>query len=321
MPTNTNTTTIINSGTGTTATKPAAFYDKTLLKTLRLRMFHHDKYAQKRPMPKNSGDTINFRKIGTLAVALTPLTEGVTPDGEVASITAISATTKQYGSPIYFTDVVNFQQIDPIIAEYTVEQGHQAGETLDVLTRDELAGGTNVFYAASRVSRITLAAGDKPTIAGIRKMRLQMKKNKVKQINGKYVMFITPDMTEDLLDDPQFLKAYEIGQNNTAFVNGEIADVYGIKFIEVINAKTFPGAGALGVNVHAGIMLGDQAYGITNITGEGDVKSIVKALGSAGTADALDQVQSIAWKVNAFVAKRLTEEAINRYECVPTTAG
>jgi N4-gp56 family major capsid protein len=315
-----NTTATINTGTGSVATKPAAFYDKTLLLTLRQRTFDHAKLAQQRPMPRKAGDTINFRRIGTLAPALTPLTEGVTPEGSSATITAISATTRQYGDWMEFSDVVDFQQIDPIITEYTVEQGHQASETLDVVVREELAGGSNVFYAAERTSRATVAAGDIPTINDFRKIKLSMEKNHVKKINGKYVVLISPEVEFDLMDDPKFEKAYEIGQKNTPFIDGEIADVYGLKFVKVENAKVFEGAGAAGANVHASIVLGAGAYGITKIKGEGDVKSIVKALGSAGTADPLDQRQSIAWKVNAFTAKRLQELAITRYESVPTNA-
>ena len=314
------TTGTINTGTGAVATKPAAFYDKLLLKVLRQREWEHLRFAQERPMPSKTGDTVNFRKIAKLAPALTPLTEGVTPDGDTASISAISATTKQYGKPMYFSDVVDFQMVDPIVSEYTIEQGHQAKETLDILGREELNGGTQVMYAASRVSRVTLAAGDKPTIDNFRKMRLTMKKNHVPTINGKYYVLITPEVAYDLMDDPKFLKAYEIGQNNKPLIEGEIADIYGIKFIEVVNGKVFTGAGAAGVNVHSSIMLGKDAYGITKIKGEGDVKAIVKALGSAGTEDPLNQRQSIAWKVNAFVVKRLMEEAIFRYESVPTNA-
>ena len=97
MATVTQTTGVINTGSGAVATKPAAFYDKVLLKTLRARSFNHSAFAQSRPMPKNAGDTINFRKIGVLAPATTPLTEGVTPDGNSATVTGISATTAQYG--------------------------------------------------------------------------------------------------------------------------------------------------------------------------------------------------------------------------------
>jgi N4-gp56 family major capsid protein len=315
-----NTTATINTGTGAVATKPAAFYDKLLLKTLRVRSFQHDKFAQMRPMPKHTGDTVNFRKIGVLAPALTPLTEGVTPTGNSATVTAISATTSQYGDYIEFSDRVDFMLVDPIIAEYTKEQGVQAAETRDVLVRDELHAGSNVIYPTGRVSRVTVAVGDKPTVDQFRKGALLLKKNKVKKISGRYIAFISPDTTFDLLDDPKFIKAYEIGQANKPFIEGEVADVYGIKFIEVENPKIFTAGGAASANVHSAVMIGEEAYGITKIEGNGDVQTIIKPLGSSGTSDALNQRQTIGWKFNAFVAKRLKEEAIVRLEFVPANA-
>jgi N4-gp56 family major capsid protein len=316
-----NTTGTINTGTGALATKPQAFYDKVLLEVRRQRAFYHRNLSQKRPMPKNSGDTVNFRKIQKLEPALTPLTEGVTPSSETASITAIAATTKQYGTFMEFTDVVDFQQLDPILKEYSVEQGHQANETLDLIARDELAAGSNVYYAGGKASRATVAAGDRPTLSDFRKIVLQMKKDHVKPaVGGKYVAIISPEVAFDLIDDPDFQKIMEFGGNVKPMLENEIGEAYGIKFVEQVNAKTFAGAGASGANVHASIVLGNQAYGETTISGEGDIKTIVKGLGSAGTNDPLDQRQTIGWKVNAYVVKRLDELAIARYESVPTQA-
>ena len=317
----TNTTGTVNTGTGANSTKPNAYYDKLLLKLLVQTDFHHNKFAQQRPMPKNAGDTINFRKIGTLAPALTPLTEGVTPTGQSATVTAISATTKQYGDFIEFSDLVDVTLVDPIVKEYTVELARSARETLDILVREELVAGSNVIYANAKTSRATVATGDKPTVLDFRKARLQMQKANVKPCSkGKYIALVTPDVVFDLMDDPDFVKAYEISQNGKPFIEGEIADIYGIKFVEVLNGKVFEGAGASSANVHASIILGQEAYGITKITGNGDVQTIHKALGSAGTADPLNQRQSIGWKVNAFTAKRLYEEGIVRYESCPTNA-
>lgn len=321
MATQLNSTANVNSGTGALATKPQAFYDKLLLKLLVQNDFIHGKLAQKRPMPKRAGDTVNFRKISKLTPSLVPLTEGVTPDGLSASVTAISATTAQHGEWIYFTDLIDVTQVDDIVKEYTVELARIMREKLDLLVRGVLNGGTNVSYAAARTSRATLTASDKPTIADLRKGVLSFKRNFVKPaMNGKYVAMVTPSVVHDLLDDPAFLKAYEIGQNNKPFIEGEIADVYGIKFIEVQNGKTFDNAegAAVGVVVHSTVLLGAGAYGITTIEGEGGTKTIVKPLGSSGSDDPLNQRQSIGAKVNAFVAKRLEEQAILRYESVPT---
>lgn len=51
----------------------------------------------------------------------------------------------------------------------------------------------------------------------------------------------------------------------------------------------YPGeAGAKGRDVYATIVMGDNAYGTTEVEG-GGLQHIVKQLGSAGTADPLNQ--------------------------------
>jgi N4-gp56 family major capsid protein len=313
-----NSTATMNSGTGANATKPNAYYDKLLLNLLVQTDFHHAKLAQERPMPKRTGDTINFRKITKLTPSLVPMSEGVTPEPLNGQVIGISASTDQYGEWMEFTDLVDVTMVDPVVKEYTVELARAMREKLDILVREELNGGSNVSYANAKTSRATLAAGDIPTIQDLRKIVLTMKKNFVKpSAQGKFVVLVSQAVAFDLLDDPKFEKAYEIGQNNKPFLQGEIADIYGMKFVELENAKIFDAAGAGGENVHSTLVLGRQAYGITKINGEG-VQTFVKSLGSAGTADPLNQKQSIGTKINAFVAKRLEEQAITRYESVPT---
>jgi N4-gp56 family major capsid protein len=58
----------------------------------------------------------------------------------------------------------------------------------------------------------------------------------------------------------------------------------------------YPGeAGAAGRDVYSTLLLGSDAYGITKVTG-GGLETIVKQLGSAGTADALNQRATVGWK-------------------------
>ena len=54
------------------------FYDMTLIDEAAPALVH-DQFGQKRPIPKNGGKMIEFRKFAPLTKALTPLTEGVTP--------------------------------------------------------------------------------------------------------------------------------------------------------------------------------------------------------------------------------------------------
>lgn len=79
----------------------------------------------------------------------------------------------------------------------------------------------------------------------------------------------------------------------------------------------YPGeAGAGGRDVYATIVLGDNAYGTTEISG-GGLQHIVKQLGSSGTADPLNQRATAGWKATK-VAKRLVEEYMVRIESCST---
>ena len=66
------------------------------------------------------------------------------------------------------------------------------------------------------------------------------------------------------------------------------------------------------IDVYATIIFGSDAYGTTRISGEA-MKNIVKPLGSAGTADPLDQRATSGWKAT-FVAKILNDAFLVRIE-------
>ena len=62
------------------------------------------------------------------------------------------------------------------------------------------------------------------------------------------------------------------------------------------NDSTCPANGGSAYHsVFATLVLGEGAYGVTEVTG-GGLQTIVKQKGSAGTADPLDQRSSVGWK-------------------------
>ena len=69
------------------------FYENTLIDMAEPKLVH-DRFADKYPIPKNNGKTIELRKYSSLAKATTPLVEGVTPAGNMLSVTAKTATVK-----------------------------------------------------------------------------------------------------------------------------------------------------------------------------------------------------------------------------------
>lgn len=81
----------------------------------------------------------------------------------------------------------------------------------------------------------------------------------------------------------------------------------------------YPGEGGQeGISVYSTLILGANAYGVTELE-NGGLEHIVKQLGSAGTADPLNQRASAGWKATK-TAERLVETYMIRLESCSTFA-
>lgn len=275
-------------------------------------------FGEKKNIPKRKGATTNFRRLNSLAVSTTALTEGVTPDGVNLDITPINATVKEYGNWTKISEFINLAGFDPLMTEVAELMGENAGESIDVITRDILAAGTNVLYANGKTDRADIAATDKITALDILRARRALRNNKVKPIrlpNGGgtgYVALIPVDVATDLMQTEEWIKA-NVENNTKNWMDGVIGKLYGIWFVEVDNGVVFDGAGSGGADVYGTIFLGRGAYGIPDIEGSSKPDIIVHPAGSGGVSDPLNQFNTIAWKC-AFTVVRLQELAILRYE-------
>ena len=281
----------------------------------------HDQFGQKHPIPKNGGKIIEFRKYDSLPKALTPLTEGVTPNGQKLSISVITSNVQQYGGYIELSDILLLTAIDNNLVQATKLLGSQAGRTLDTITREVLNGGTNVQYAEGQVTaRNALVGGQASgnhylTVDAVRRAVRFLKVMNAPKINGNYVGIIHPDVSYDLMSDPKWVNVKTYSDPDGIY-EGEIGKIEGVRFVETSEAKVFEGAGASGVDVYSTLILGADAYGVTEITG-GGLEHIVKQLGSAGTADPLNQRATAGWKATK-TAERLVEQYMVRIETAST---
>lgn len=281
----------------------------------------HDQFGQKHPIPKNGGKIIEFRKYDPLPKALDPLTEGVTPNGQKLSMGVISATVKQYGGFIELSDILLLTAIDNNLVQATRLLGSQAGRTLDTITREVLCGGTNVQYAEGQVSsRAALAYTDETnncnlTVDAVRRAVRFLKVMNAPRINGYYAGIIHPDCSYDLMSDPKWVNVKTYSDPEGIY-EGEIGRIEGVRFVETSEAKVFEKAGADSRDVYSTLILGADAYGVTEISG-GGLQHIVKQLGSAGTADPLNQRATAGWKATK-VAERLVEPYMVRIETTST---
>ena len=296
------------------------FYDKVLIREASANLVHAQ-FAQKKPIPKNGGKTIEFRKFSNLPKALTPLTEGVTPDGKKLDVTSLTATVSQYGDYVVVSDMLELTAIDNTIVEALTMIGKQAGLTLDTIVRNVLVAGSNVNYCpkvasdgteTEVTSRASLDSTCRLTVKQVEKVAAKLKANNVPKINGSYVAIIHPYVAYDLMRDKDWRHPHQYVDTKNIY-SGEIGEIGGVRFVETSEAAIFYGDGCpTGLGVFATLFLGANAYGDTEITG-GGLETIVKQKGSAGTADPLNQRSSIGWK-STKTAERLIENYIVRVE-------
>lgn len=276
----------------------------------------HDQFGQKQPIPQNGGKQIEFRKYSPLPKALTPLTEGVTPTGQKLTMGVVTAVVNQYGGYIELSDMLIWTAIDNNQVQATKMLAGQAGRTIDTVVREVLVGGTNVQYAeGTHSSRATLDGNDKLTVDCIRKAVRYLKVMNAQKINGDFVGIIHPDCSYDLMSDPKWVNVKTYSDPDGIY-EGEIGKIEGVRFVETSEAKIFEDAGASSKDVYATLILGENAYGTTEISG-GGLQYIAKQLGSAGTADPLNQRATCGWKATKAAA-RLVEEYMVRIETTST---
>ena len=294
------------------------FYEKRLIAQAEPALVH-DQVGDPYPIPANGGKNIEFRKYDSLPKATTPLTEGVTPDGQTMNVSTVTAEVKQYGGWVPITDTLQLTAIDNNIIQATKIIASQAGRTLDTIVRDVLAGGTNVIYApkigeggaeTAVTSRATLDATCQLTSDLIARAATQLKAMNADPIGTSFVGIIHPYVAYDLRRDPDWIDVHKYAQPDEIY-NGEIGTLHGVRFVETSEAKIWKGTGCpAGLAVFSTLILGAHAYGSTEIEG-GGLEHIVKQLGYGD--DPLNQRASVGWKAHK-TAERLVEQYMVRIE-------
>ena len=299
------------------------FYDRALVEEAGPNLIH-GQFGQKRPIPKNGGKRIQFRRYASLPKALKPLTEGVTPEGRKLSATAVEAEVNQYGDFVCLSDVLDLTAIDNNVLEATKAVGRQAGLTLDTITRNVLQSGTNVFYcpkvgANGVQSPVTDRSGlDKTctlTVDVVKKVAAMLKAANAPKIDGDYVCILHPYVAYDIMSDPRWEEMHKYTTPENMY-QGEIGRIAGVRFVETSEAAVYKGTEnscPTGLAVFGCLFLAQGAYGVTEVTG-GGLQTIIKQLGSAGTADPLDQRSTVGWKA-LQTAEILMEPYMVRVEC------
>ncbi|MEE0402592.1 MAG: N4-gp56 family major capsid protein [Christensenellales bacterium] len=288
------------------------YYNRELLRTFEPNLVHLQ-FGDEHRMPPHSGLVMNMRKLIPLETNTKALSEGDPGESVMLAETEVTVQLQQYGEYARCTDKLDLTHLDMDIMRRTKLFGDAGARSIDAVVREELAKCANVIYAGGKASRAELTAADKLTSRELRKAVKTLKKNHAQTFGGYFVAIIGPDTMYDLQEDEAFVKVSQY-QDKENIYTGEVGRLFGVRLVETTEAKIFEGAGASGADVASVIVLGQYAYGVTSLKGA-KPRVIVKPAGSAGTADPLDQISTVGWKMDGFGAKLLQPEYAVRIEC------
>lgn len=293
------------------------FYDRTLLEKA-VPSFIHNRFAQVRDIPRNSGTSvIKFRRYGLLTAQTTALTSGVTPSGKQLSITDLTATVLQYGDYVTLHDVVLYETYDPILTETADILGEQVGDSLDQLGRDVITATTTKQYASTATTTATVTSAMKIDRSEVKQAVRTLRGSNAKPImtminpssgyntipvGNSFIGIVSEDTAFDL-DDATGWIPVEKYPNRSNIMPDEIGALGTVRFLMSTNAKVRTAEGFGSIDVHSTLIIARNAYAQTRISGE-TLINIVKPLGSGGTTDPLNQRSTSGWKLT-YICKIL----------------
>jgi len=295
MPENLTTTTQVDPGV-------QVLYDRVLLKRSQPFLIH-EKAAQTRNMSKKSGNTIKFRRFASLTPATTPLTEGVTPPGQRASKTDLTAAVKQYGDFLHVSDWVDLTVEDSTLTEISEILGEQMGKSRDVLCRDILCACASAIDVSGTLSDLQVKTAIKTLVNN----DAQFVTSLVRAGTGQGTVPVSPAYWvmshTELIDDWQGCASWIPLRKYAKPDEADSAEWGSIEQARVLlSSQGYKDSSAFPYKIP---VVGKNAYGVTEIEG-GAAKNIVKPFGSGGTEDPLNQRATSGWKMT-YVARILND--------------
>ena len=263
----------------------------------------HDMFAQKHQIPQGGGKTVQFRRYNPLPKLTEPIQEGVTPAGQSINMEVLEATVAQYGGYVELTDLLILTAIDNNLCMATKLLGSQAGRTLDTITREVLAGGTNVQYGENAVAARYLLTGGQQSgnhylsVDAIRRAVRFLKNQNAEKIKGSYIAIVHPDCAYDLMSDPNWKTPNQYADPSN-IMEGEIGKIEGVRFIESSEAKVF----------HAEDLATDARELAVNKSGGYNASNIIAFDGGNVQADALVGRYVLIGGTRAYVGANTASE-------------
>lgn len=282
-----------------------------------------------KPMPKNKGDNVIFRRwnqYGSENTFLTAAatdggttfsdahvtTEGVTPSADTLTATDYTATLVEYSALYALTNKSADLYEDDLPAEMKRQVGKRIGLVREMVRYGALKGGTNAFFSGG-TSRSTV--DEAITLNFLRKIARSLESNhaetittilapspnyKTSAIEAAYIVFCHTDCEADIRDLAGFVPTAEYGQRKVVHER-EIGSCENFRFVTspelipiqdsgaAVGATGLYSTSASNIDVYPIVVAGEDAWGQVALRGKESVDPTYIAPGQKDTSDPLGQ--------------------------------
>lgn len=284
-----------------------------------------NEFAQMGELPKNVGSLIvsYFRRVQSASSNVQTLVEG-TPISVFTDLSyaKISVTLAQIGEAVKLTDILSYTDLFDSLKQGVGLMGEDCALKADDITRNVVVAGVGVTstlktkrYAQGLANWAAVAAATPLASKFVRTDGLdaatRLKINRAPKIGGYYVGIVPPQVSRDLMNDDDWLKASQYSAVQQLF-KGEVGMLDGVRYVEATNPFTeatngAEGTFAAGGGIFASIITGMGAYGVTKLAGDSPMSPKIIITDKADKSDPLNQTIIAGWK--AFYNSVLLNEA------------
>ena len=287
-----------------------------------------EKLGSRTDLPKNKGENITWQRMVPFEVTTDELVEGVTPSPLNFQKEDVTNRIRQFGAHVSITDKMQDLHSDVKLTDISTELVKRAATQKELLTWEAIRGGTQVILSGTAASRADVA--DVITLDEVRKATNVLANNHgeflttmiagsqnsaTEPVQAGYRSVGHRDQDGDLRDMDKFVESHKYGSGKPDMY--EIGSCEGIRFSLTPHLEPFFGAGdtatatersrdGVASDVYVQVVMAQNFFGVTNLSGAGNVKVNVRPAGEVSPTDPLGQ-RGFASYIFYYCVTRLTE--------------
>jgi N4-gp56 family major capsid protein len=260
----------------------------------------HGFFSQQRRIPQKNSKSAIFRRFENLSDALTPLSEGITPNPEQVSKFDVTATLSQYGKVVQLSDDVIVTVQDQTSNEVADMLSQNNASTYDILVRNMLVATSSQIDSLNgqnnnSITELTVTDVERAVDYLMGNNGKKMSPNVVAEMAigtmpvwAAYWMIINTDLRTNVKQLGNFIPTSSYPRQQSV-LESELGSLDEVRV--VMTSQAYKTAAA--TPVYSNLMFASNAYGTIMIDDQ-SLEMIIKPLGAG--EDSLNQRSTIGWK-------------------------